>query len=483
MKNYLLLFSFFSFLLSSSQSKESFDYQNLSAPDTNNELSLFFQKEIPQNLLKSITYPKNKSNLIISFIINKEDKPYNITFNSARNSKLNDALKKAFEKYSFKEQHPEIKFETNKKYSFQVISKNDNFNEINCSSKFIIETPPDCISCNDLDFYQDIISCINLEIKKHLYKSIDFSLADSVPNINVFEINLDLSINKKGGLSIDKIKSDDVFNTEINEAVKSFPNLISTSLVNGDFNTYKLSTYLKFKKGETPILDALEVSFDTVFEPNSTNDFAVYLSENLSKADIKKANLNRINDRLSIYFELDKKGKPFEITTTSRSKDLEEKVITLFKNYNLTKLNFVEKHNFNRYFISIIVFENNKNSIKTNSVVGYNRIPIFPKCEKSKSVKLAKQCFSYGIQKHFVKKFNSRIPNKLGLSAGRKRIFISFTINKKGNVSKIRVKAPHPKIKKEVIRVMKKIPRVKPAVFGRKPANIKYSIPFTLIVE
>ena len=64
--------------------------------------------------------------------------------------------------------------------------------------------------------------------------------------------------------------------------------------------------------------------------------------------EMKNANLNKINDRLLMYFELDENGNPFAIKTNSRSKKLESKIITLFKDYDSKKLKFVEKHPLNR---------------------------------------------------------------------------------------------------------------------------------------
>lgn len=108
-------------------------------------------------------------------------------------------------------------------------------------------------------------------------------------------------------------------------------------------------------------------------------------------------------------------------------------------------------------------------------------VPVFPGCRGNKA-KL-KKCFSKMVQKHFVRKFNTDLPNELGLSPGRKRVFIGFKIDKRGNVVNIQVRAPHPKIKKEVIKVMKKLPKMKPGRQRGKAVGVKYSIPFTLLVE
>ncbi|MGY0407644.1 MAG: energy transducer TonB [Polaribacter sp.] len=108
-------------------------------------------------------------------------------------------------------------------------------------------------------------------------------------------------------------------------------------------------------------------------------------------------------------------------------------------------------------------------------------VPVFPGCKGTK--KQLKDCFSKMVQKHFQRKFNADLPNELGLSSGRKRVFIGFKIDKEGNVVDIQARAPHPKIKAEVIRVMKMLPKMKPGRQRGKPVGVKYSIPFTLLVE
>jgi protein TonB len=108
-------------------------------------------------------------------------------------------------------------------------------------------------------------------------------------------------------------------------------------------------------------------------------------------------------------------------------------------------------------------------------------VPVFPGCKGNKTA--LKKCFNKKIQKHFASKFNAELPNELGLTPGKKKIFIGFKIDKYGNVINVQARAPHPKIKKEVIKVMKLLPRMKPGRQRGRAVGVKYSIPFTLIVE
>lgn len=108
-------------------------------------------------------------------------------------------------------------------------------------------------------------------------------------------------------------------------------------------------------------------------------------------------------------------------------------------------------------------------------------VPVFPGCQGNKQE--LKDCFNQQIQKHFALNFDSDLPNNLGLSSGRKRVFIGFQIDHFGNVRNIQARAPHPKIKEEVIRTMKLLPKMTPGKQRGKSVGVKYNIPFTLIVE
>lgn len=120
------------------------------------------------------------------------------------------------------------------------------------------------------------------------------------------------------------------------------------------------------------------------------------------------------------------------------------------------------------------------NNLDATSFMIIEDVPVFPGCRGNKNE--LKTCFSKKIQKHFARMFDSDLPNRLGLEGGRKIIFIGFLINKDGLVKDINVRAPHPDIKEEVIRVMRKLPKFVPGKQRGKPVAVKYSIPLTIIV-
>jgi hypothetical protein len=106
-----------------------------------------------------------------------------------------------------------------------------------------------------------------------------------------------------------------------------------------------------------------------------------------------------------------------------------------------------------------------------------DKAPTFPGCESGD-----KDCFSNMVQKHFARNFDADLPNTLGLSSGKKRIFIGFKIDKEGNIVDVQARAPHKQIKEEVLRVMNALPIMIPGENKGKTVAVKYAIPFTIIV-
>lgn len=108
-------------------------------------------------------------------------------------------------------------------------------------------------------------------------------------------------------------------------------------------------------------------------------------------------------------------------------------------------------------------------------------VPVFPGCKGNKAA--LKKCFSKKVNKHFNRKFDGNLPNELGLPSGRKRMIMLFKIDKSGKVTDIRVKAPHPRLQKEAIRIIKMLPKMTPGKQRGKPVGVKYTLPIRIDVE
>ena len=108
--------------------------------------------------------------------------------------------------------------------------------------------------------------------------------------------------------------------------------------------------------------------------------------------------------------------------------------------------------------------------------------PVFSGCE-GLSKKENKICFDKKIKKFVQKNFDAELAQELGLQTGRHKIHTQFIINKKGIVVNIKIRAPHLKLKKEVKRVINKLPQFTPGKQRMKPVKVRYTLPIVFKVE
>jgi len=109
-------------------------------------------------------------------------------------------------------------------------------------------------------------------------------------------------------------------------------------------------------------------------------------------------------------------------------------------------------------------------------------VPVFPGCENEKGNEAKKQCMSEKIAQFVNKKFNTDLASDLGLT-GRQRINVIFKIDKKGNITGIRARAPHPALEKEAARVIGLLPKMKPGKQRGKAVIVPYSLPIIFVVQ
>lgn len=104
------------------------------------------------------------------------------------------------------------------------------------------------------------------------------------------------------------------------------------------------------------------------------------------------------------------------------------------------------------------------------------RFPIYPRCKEVIGNNAQKECFSNSISSIILTNFNVNLAKSLGLK-GRHSIYVTFKINKEGNVSDVRVKSPHPGLKTEAIRVVNIIPKMTPGTVRGEAVEVPFSQP------
>lgn len=131
--------------------------------------------------------------------------------------------------------------------------------------------------------------------------------------------------------------------------------------------------------------------------------------------------------------------------------------------------------------VKVVNGKSTTNIVEEVPFVLIEEAPIFPGCKANKDE--LRKCFNYNLQMHVLKKFNVELAQELNLSPGKKRIAVQFIIDQEGNIINIESRAPHPKLKEEIERVVKTLPQMIPAKQKGEPVKMRFNMPITFVVE
>ena len=146
-----------------------------------------------------------------------------------------------------------------------------------------------------------------------------------------------------------------------------------------------------------------------------------------------------------------------------------------------TDLDFNEPVLNNQKFNEITEIRIKELDDETVPFVAIEEAPTYPGCVGTKDAK--KTCFTAKLSKFVSREFNASLAQELGLSSGKQRLFVMFTINKNGDITNIEARAPHKSLEKEAIRVIQSLPRMIPGKQHNKTVSVKYSLPIAYNVE
>ena len=144
------------------------------------------------------------------------------------------------------------------------------------------------------------------------------------------------------------------------------------------------------------------------------------------------------------------------------------------------------KSQFTFYFKSIIIeknikvtpfyfdFEKSPNNVMLNIL---QRPITLGSCNQKNSFTQQFKCTTRLISAHISENFNMDLIPSLHLKPGTKKIYAMFTINWQGKIKDVRVKAPHKKLEEEALRIVKLLPKFKPAIFNGQAIAQKFSLP------
>jgi len=134
-------------------------------------------------------------------------------------------------------------------------------------------------------------------------------------------------------------------------------------------------------------------------------------------------------------------------------------------------------------FIPLISFTQKNDQSKLNlekkkeKIVKFSEVENAPFyidwCTSNPTEDKIRECTDSGIKLFTKKNFDTRLANELMLS-GFQRITIAFVINNNGDVVDIRVRAPHPQLEDEAIRVINLLPKMEPGRQNSEAVSVSY---------
>ena len=102
--------------------------------------------------------------------------------------------------------------------------------------------------------------------------------------------------------------------------------------------------------------------------------------------------------------------------------------------------------------------------------------PIYPGCENETTEDDKFRCFNISIMKHIGREFDfPELARQLGIQG---KVYVNFVIEKNGRVSSVTIARGVDKlIDDEAIRVIRKLPKLGPAMINGKAVRMQYTVP------
>ncbi|HEY9220616.1 MAG TPA: M56 family metallopeptidase [Lutibacter sp.] len=119
--------------------------------------------------------------------------------------------------------------------------------------------------------------------------------------------------------------------------------------------------------------------------------------------------------------------------------------------------------------------------IEEVSFAEIDNVPVYPGCEGTEEE--LEDCLQGKIATYVNANFNAKLGKELSLKTGLNKVFVMFKIDKEGNISEAKARAPHKKLEEEAIRVITSLPKMTPGKHKGKTVGVKYSLPIAFMVE
>ncbi len=108
---------------------------------------------------------------------------------------------------------------------------------------------------------------------------------------------------------------------------------------------------------------------------------------------------------------------------------------------------------------------------------GISRHVIYPGCEAKHD---KKTCFMRKIHTHMKRNLDKDVFSNKGFS-GKVKMYVNFMVDKQGITKVLDIKAPHEEFKKELNRVFKSVPKMKPQLQKGEAVDTSFTLPVSFV--
>ncbi|MBE8728177.1 hypothetical protein [Flavobacterium hungaricum] len=208
-------------------------------------------------------------------------------------------------------------------------------------------------------------------------------------------------------------------------------------------------------------------TFQALAQPAEDSDLANYFKIYLEKKLLKKIDFsaikwssfykhlsnNKYNYTIRLTFELSKTGKATNCRINTGNKDVDRKVIEVFKKYPLEKLGLKESDKSGKISVQLFAKEDKDVLIKASKFAVVDEAPVIKGCEDLQFYWQVNKCLYEQLNEYIVQHISLKTLNSQELR-GEIILRYRFTINETGKITKVNSIAPNKIIKDEIDRLI-----------------------------
>ncbi len=238
-------------------------------------------------------------------------------------------------------------------------------------------------------------------------------------------------------------------------------------------------------------------TFQTLAQPSENSDLANFFKIYLEKKLLKKIDFSEVkwsylykdisrseyNYTIRLTFEISKTGKASGFKIYTGDKDLDRKIVEIFKKYPLEKLALTEADKSGRISVQLFAKENKNTVIKASKFAVVDQLPTLKNCENLQTNWQKNNCLYERLYEYILQNISLKTINKQELR-GEILFRPRFTIDSKGKIVHVNSIAPNSVIKNEIDRLIASFDQVlAPGTRNNLPKNTYCDTFRTLTIE